>query len=684
LEEAMPITGLEEIVVRYFATKLLDEGSKLIGAAFSQLKEEVESVVPDGASLPAVCLIGLGRCGTNVCENVRDILIQSRHSDDGEAQELGLVARVKYWIVKEQKDANAFLKVSSEPMIIAIDLDKASYERFSRQPKQYDRFLSVQLDWTGGAGNVQILGEYQARKLLTLDPNTVDSENWKNVFAYLIDSASLEINPTRVFIYIFSTGGGTGSGMCSEFGLSQRAARAVRKSDVLTIRKTDTDLGSSSTRKDDQGSSLGFKRAPVFSCGIGILPEIPDFEAVHEAVHLNSGRLLCKFLALVGDERDDAEDNNKEKSIIPWNCLMLLSNESVIGKLQVENAPEISAFEFERITNIYAAKHIFNLLSAQVTAADVSPEDWEAFGISTNERLTLDATDLAASLYGLTAIAFDQADPRSINKSFSLESIFVNSLRPAEIVEKESLQFVRGVSVLPGEREAYESLFAAEEPAIIADLLARVPMFSQARSILTVISIPEKFKPRATDVQRLKKANTVVFHNAMIFRLALVRSAGPHVALTTFISGNSVVLTNECIALLASYIRRCFSKDVSAAKQLDDIVLAIHDTGADTVLQGGSSLLEPLLIEHERLSEYTAGPFDDLKEPHETSFKALHGESFIGVNDLRLDRQDVIRALEAVALTVKYSQKRHGKPDVLSPSARRITAVIRVQENLQA
>ena len=69
-----------------------------------------------------------------------------------------------------------------------------------------------------------------------------------------------------------------------------------------------------------QESVLSITKASIFSCGIGILPEIPDYEKITEATHLNSGRLLCKFLSLVYKNKSENPDriitnSNNENSV---------------------------------------------------------------------------------------------------------------------------------------------------------------------------------------------------------------------------------------------------------------------------------------------------------------------------------------------------------------------------------
>jgi hypothetical protein len=654
-------TDVTDVATSYFVTKVLDESYSIKKETLQDIKDNILQLTQEPTSqLPSVALVGLGRCGTNVCEDIRDILLESRGTQTPTKKTMGLLDLMRDYLVQQQRDTNAFLKVSSEPMIIAIDLDVNTFQRLEGIKSKYSRFVPVEVDWPGGAGNIQIIGEYQARKLLTLPPNRIKSKNWKHVFSYLIDSAGLEINPSRVFFYIFSTGGGTGSGMSTEMGFAQRKARIQRLEDVINA--TTQDVATA-----ERNTDLGFKPSPTFSCALGVLPEISNKQRVSEAVHLNSGRLLCKFLSLTMS-RDNEESTRYStlSSDLPWTCLILVSNESVASKIRAMGNINVTAGDFEKITNLYIAKQIINLISAQITAADASREDWDLFGIGGGDRYRLDATDLIVALYGLNAVAFDQEIPTS-KGGFSLTSLFLNSLRPTEVVDKGGANVVRGISVLPGSLDKYEKLFDGKDEEV-AQRLSEVPMFERAVSSLTVVSVPKDYKPDIRDISELRKLTTNIFKNAIVRRYALVRSVGTEVTITTFISSNSIVLTTECLLLLSAYMRRCFARDRQAARELDKLFFSIVDVSKEITREERLKLLdafETLVLSEERLEEFTAAPFSGAKDVHEAAFRQVNPEGFISIDQLRLKSADLKKALLAIIDTITFEQDDNIVPDLL-------------------
>jgi hypothetical protein len=459
---------------------------------------------------------------------------------------------------------------------------------------------------------------------------------------------------------VFSTGGGTGSGMSTEMGFAQRKARIRRREDVINATTQDITA-------IERNTDLGFKRSPTFSCALGVLPEMPNKQRVLEAVHLNSGRLLCKFLSLTRsrDNEEPTEDSSLS-SDLPWNCLVLVSNESVVSKIRATENIKVTAGDFEKITNLYVAKQIFNLLSAQITADDVSKEDWDLFGIGGGDRHRLDATDLITALYGLNAVAFDQETPTS-KGGFSLASLFLGSLRPSEVVDKDGAKVVRGISVLPGPLDKYENLFDGKDEGV-SQRLSEVPMFERAVSSLTVVSLPQDYKPDVLDISELKSLTTSVFKNATVRRYSLVRSVGTDVAITTFISGNSVVLTTECLLLLSAYMRRCFARDRQTAREIETLFLSIVDVSKEIMREERLKLLdtfETLILSEERLEEFTAAPFSEAKDVHEAAFRQVNPEGFIPIDKLRLKSADLKKAILAIIDTIAFEQDDNRVPNLL-------------------
>ena len=175
-------------------------------------------------------------------------------------------------------------------MLGDLDKDIAGRIRFSRKGEMsgflddYSKMKIMDLSevHAGGAGNTSIL---VAKIILNKDTRRFSNEDWKFIHSYLIDSCGIKANQSRLYFYIFSAGGGTGSGMASEFGLAQQFAYMSKTFD-------------DKTPEDGEAERGGFVFEPIFTSGICILPNISDQRSeMSEALHINAERLLCKYLA---------------------------------------------------------------------------------------------------------------------------------------------------------------------------------------------------------------------------------------------------------------------------------------------------------------------------------------------------------------------------------------------------
>ncbi|MGY5453259.1 hypothetical protein ACVFI8_20285 [Agarivorans sp. MS3-6] len=119
-----------------------------------------------------------------------------------------------------------------EPVVLVGDLDKdiagrIKYSSQAGRQKFLDEYKKLQLMdlsevHAGGAGNAPILGQYLAKTILNKHTRSFINEDWRHIHSYLVDSCGIKANRSRLYFYIFSAGGGTGSGMASEFGLAQQ------------------------------------------------------------------------------------------------------------------------------------------------------------------------------------------------------------------------------------------------------------------------------------------------------------------------------------------------------------------------------------------------------------------------------------------------------------------------------
>lgn len=198
---------------------------------------EAEGEPRNDQEFPSVCLIGLGRCGSNIALDVAELVYNARkfylNEFSTEDKSLDKGYSPAQWIRNNLRLGSG--KASKpvflvEPLVMLGDLDKdiAGRIRLSRKGEKsgflrdYSKMKIMDLSevHAGGAGNAPILGQYLAKIILNKDTQRFSSPDWKMIHSYLIDSCGIKANQSRLYFSIFSAGGGTGSGMASEFGLA--------------------------------------------------------------------------------------------------------------------------------------------------------------------------------------------------------------------------------------------------------------------------------------------------------------------------------------------------------------------------------------------------------------------------------------------------------------------------------
>ena len=470
-------------------------------------------------NFPSVCLIGLGRCGSNIAldvaslvHNARNYYLNEFHNEENRRKEKE--SRAATWIQRslklphEETIKPIFLM---EPLVMLGDLDKdiEGRIRFSSKGEsnnflaEYNKLKIMDLSevHAGGSGNAPILGQYLAKMILNKETDQFTNTDWKFIHSYLIDSCGIKANQSRLYFYIFSAGGGTGSGMASEFGLAQQFSYMNKTFDT-------------SPEKDQASHSQAFVFEPIFTSGICILPNIndPSIET-SEALHINAGRLLCKYLAEEWDfsynvENEDSSTENLMNRIRPWNAMMLISND--IMRYAEENDSEggiqnIDVNTMETYANQYISQQIFNILSAQAVTTDYDENYFRRAGIDLGETIRLDANDLFMSLAGPVAIAYAEsvvasnidADNQSVHhdngQSVDIDDLFFRSIDLPHF--NKQTQAIEGVSLLPIESNQYRrALKLYKENNNDASKLKELHFFKNCSSIVSIVSMPKDYK----------------------------------------------------------------------------------------------------------------------------------------------------------------------------------------------
>jgi hypothetical protein len=627
-----------------------------------------ENRVPANPNFPSVCLIGLGRCGSNIALGVAALVHTARnyYLSEFDNEQRRIKARDPLpmkWIQRSLKLPHKQVVAPVyliEPLVMLGDLDKdiAGRIRFSSKGlgnnflAEYNKMKIMDLSevHAGGSGNAPILGQYLAKMILNKETEHFDNTDWKYIHSYLIDSCGIKANQSRLYFYIFSAGGGTGSGMASEFGLAQQHSYMSKTFDVRA-------------EKALQKKSQPFVFEPIFTSGICILPNISGpGVAKSEALHINAGRLLCKYLSEEWNfsynlDDEDSTSENVMRRIRPWNAMMLISNDIMRYAEQSEN-DEAGANRFidvnamEAHANQYISQQIFNILTAQALTTDYDENYFRRAGIDIGETIRLDANDLFMSLAGPVAIAYAESvvtdslrvsaiDSEDEQSSLDINDLFFRSIDLPHF--NEHTHAIEGISLLPVEPDHYRELLRQyRNNGFENEQLQELHFFKNCSSVVSIISLPKDYKLSYMDLNRLKTHLNSLFPNTTLKRYALVIGASANLSLTTLIA-KSPCLSDDFLTLIVAYIKRCFAKE--AYRYDDTLDKAILEFIRAPKFD--ESKLEALLNEHENPAKVLDTNWYAIKPMYEKKYRELIRDSskFTSINDLRLSIDSVKGAI---------------------------------------
>ena len=548
-----------------------------------------------------------------------------------------------------------------EPLVMLGDLDKdiEGRIRFSHKGEKsgflhdYTKMKIMDLSevHAGGAGNAPILGQYLAKIILNKDTQRFANADWKHIHSYLIDSCGIKANQSRLYFYIFSAGGGTGSGMASEFGLAQQYAYMSKTFDT---RMTGEDEG-------NRGHSFVFE--PIFTSGICILPNISDHGVeMSEALHINAGRLLCKYLAEEWDfsynfDNEDSSESSVMHRIRPWNAMMLISNDIMRYAEETDDGgiQHIDVNAMEKYANQYISQQIFNILTAQAVTTDYDENYFRRAGIDIGETIRLDANDLFMSLAGPVAVAYAESvipgDSSNAERlklfektgtGLNIDDLFFRSIDLPHF--NKVTQAIEGISLLPIESGRYrETLASYVKNGYNAAELKDLHFFKNCSSVVSIVSLPKDYKLSYMDLNRLKSHLNSLFPNTTLKRYALVIGASANISLTTLIV-KSPCLSDDFLTLIVAFIKRCFAKDnYRFDEQLDQAMLEfIRAEHFD------EEALDKMLHEFENPAKILDTNWYAIKPMYEKKYRELihNKDKFVSINDIRLSRDSVKKAIK--------------------------------------
>ncbi|XOZ32495.1 hypothetical protein ACMDCT_09775 [Halomonadaceae bacterium KBTZ08] len=618
---------------------------------------------------PSVCLIGLGRCGSNIALDVAALVHSARthylqELDNEERRsrekEVGPIRWIRnsLHLPTPHSVKPVFL---IEPMVMLGDLDKDIEGRIQLTHNKEDdnyllddynklKIMDLSEVHAGGAGNAPILGQYLAKIILNKDTHQFNNQDWKYIHSYLIDSCGIKANQSRLYFYIFSAGGGTGSGMASEFGLAQQYAY-MRK--TFDPRLEDNGL---------QNQDHAFIFEPIFTSGICILPNIQDNRVeMSEALHINAGRLLCKYLSEEWDfsynfDAEETSDENMMSRIRPWNAMMLISNDIMRYAEQTDdgNIQYVDVNAMEKYANQYISQQIFNILTAQAVTTDYDEDYFRRAGVDIGETIRLDANDLFMSLAGPVAVAYaesvvpssphDAGDRRRFEDEsrLDIDDLFYRSIDLPHF--NKVTQAIEGVSLLPIESERYrERLKRFRDSGYNAETLSDLHFFQNCSSIVSIVSLPKDYKLSYVDLNRLKTHLNALFPNTTLKRYALVIGASANLSLTTLVV-KSPCLSDDFLTLITAYIKRCFANEHARFDDaLDRSMLEfIRNETFD------EQLVDEMLNEFENPAKILDTNWYAIKPMYEKKYREMCHDrnSFVSINDIRLNRDNIKKAIK--------------------------------------
>jgi len=633
------------------------------------------------AQFPSVCLVGLGRCGSNVSLDLANLVYNARNYYLNDFQKSDVSKKHKpsaasRWIKKSlgiQKHYDKRAAFLIEPFVILGDLDqdidgRVRYSYMDGKNSLLDGYSKMKIMdlsevHAGGSGNAPVLGQYLAKIILNKGAERFLNKDWKSIHSYMIDSCGIKANQSRLFFYIFSAGGGTGSGMASEFGLAQQYAYMSKT--LHTEKKTSKESHIS------DGHSFVFE--PIFSSGICILPNIAcQSVEISEALHINAGRLLCKYLSEEWDfsyNLDREQDDNKRTIVDrlrPWNSMMLISNDIMRYAEEADggNMQNVDVNTMEKYANQYISQQIFNILTAQAVTKDYDQDYFRSAGVDISETIRLDANDLFMSLAGPVTIAYaestvkktapiidgSQADQSELVE-LDIDDLFFRSIDLPHF--NKDTRAIEGVSLLPMEAEAYRAHLAeCRSNNFDTSKLKEILFFNKCSSVVSIISLPKDYKLSYMDLNKLKTHLNSLFPNTTLKRYALVIGASENISLTTLVA-KSPCLSDDFLTLIVSYVKRCFAKgDYSFDDKFDETFLnMIKDEHFD------EDELDNIISEFENPAKILDTNWHAIKPMYEKKYREILGDEedkFVSINDIRLTSENVKRAIKYLREIYRY------------------------------
>jgi hypothetical protein len=610
-------------------------------------------------TLPTVGIIGMGRCGTNIAIDLANLVYEQRKIGLKELSRRGRTATTpKLDGVNSSESSQAGSRKRSavprsfwerlfgarpgrdpvflvDPVILAADLDGDTTQRIKvANPMLTEgalRFGITELDWLnrGGAGNIPVVGHYIAT--LALLAEAKPETPWARHRSYLVDSSGLPANASRLFFFLFSAGGGSGSGMAPVFGQAQQRARMINVK-----------------RQRPTGQLTPAYAEALCSVGVAVLPDI--LGSAHSQ-HYNTGRLLCKFLATVNRFEQDF-DPASGTPLPTFSCLLLVSNTVVHHALGERFSSDVYAVKAEQLANKYVARQLFNLLTAQALVEDYRITDpkvipaMNAAGISLDDTTKLDINDLENSLSGTAVIGYSE---QFSNEDFG--QLFLRAVAPASY--NSDNEVFEGISLLPTKYEEYQVTVDECRKNDSIERLRELPLFGKALSVVAIVAAPRSEVFEQRNLRKVHENIELLFPNATIKRYALILGASENCSLTLIISGSACLVPDAMFAI-RNYIFGCMLADNRNEELFTRVFNELlsrpqFDPGELLAMMRDKESLDPVIVGMGSQGGWRRRKQElELRAQNLNSRHVAHGTPPVKVEDVLLSKQDVVDALEYI------------------------------------
>jgi hypothetical protein len=618
-------------------------------------------------ALPTVGIIGMGRCGTNIAIDLANLVYEQRkigirelsrrgramakrQSTTGKTSESGQTGSGKgkvdgpsFWerLFGAKPDHDQVFLV--DPVILTADLDGDTTQRIKvANPTLTQgalRFGITELDWLnrGGAGNIPVVGHYLGTLALLAEAKA--ETPWARHRSYIVDSSGLAANASRLFFYLFSAGGGTGSGMAPVFGRAQQQAR------MINVR-----------RQRPTGQSTREYTEALCSVGVAVLP---DILGTAHSQHYNAGRLLCEYLASL-NRFEQSFDPATGMPLPTFSCLLLVSNTVVHHALGERFSSEVYSAKAEQLANKYVARQLFNLLTAQALVEDYRITDpkvipaMNAAGISLDDTTKLDINDLENSLSGTAVIGYAE---QFGNEDFG--QLFLRAVSPASYNSENEV--FEGISLLPAKFEDYQVVVEACRKNNSIEQLRDFALFGKALSVVAIVSAPRSELFEQYNLRKVHENIESLFSNATIKRYALILGASENCSLTLIISG-SACLVPDALFAIRNYIFGCMLTDHRQQEHFTQVFNQLlsnpqFEPGELTAMMRDKESLDPVIV-----GMGSQGAWRRRKQELELRAQSLNPRNVpnstppVMVEDVLLSKQDVIDALDYIHRVTSFQR----------------------------